>query len=43
METNKSFARFDTRTTGGVLEPMVRELLQGGAVYQNQSVFLRTR
>jgi len=36
MESSKSFARFDARTTGGsmgVLEPMVgRELLQGGAV-----------
>ena len=46
METSKYFARFDLRATGGgtgVLEPMVgRELLQGGAVYQNQFVFLRT-
>jgi len=43
MESSRSFARFDTRTTGGgmgMLEPMVgRELLQGGAVW---SVFLRT-
>ena len=46
MKTSKYFARFDLRATGGgtgVLEPMVgRELLQGGAVYQNQFVFLRT-
>ena len=47
METSKSFARFDARTTGGGMGvqvgPMVgRELLRGGAVYQNQSVFLRT-
>ena len=46
MVTSGSFARFDARITGGgigVLEPLVdRELLQGGAVYRNQSVFLRT-
>ena len=46
METSKSFARFDARTTGGGMGvqvgPMVgRELLRGGAVYQNLSVFGR--
>ncbi|KIM38792.1 hypothetical protein M413DRAFT_75442 [Hebeloma cylindrosporum] len=42
----RSFSRFNAGVSGGgqgVLEPMEgRELLQGGAVYQNQSVFLRT-
>ena len=45
METSAPFARFNARTTRGgmgVLEPMVgRELLRGGAVYQNLSVFGR--
>ncbi|KIM35848.1 hypothetical protein M413DRAFT_325701 [Hebeloma cylindrosporum] len=44
--TSGSFARFDGRITGGgtgVLVPMNGDkLLNDGAVYQNQSVFLRT-
>ncbi|KIM36152.1 hypothetical protein M413DRAFT_78610 [Hebeloma cylindrosporum] len=44
--TARSFAHFNAGVTGegrGVIRPMeCREPLHGGAVYQNQSVFLRT-